>query len=111
MKFVPSLPVLPDYPHGDHDAYLHSVPRIPTTTKKRCHMWNYNVKTLLKTPNLLQMIILITLLTLLVILRMIMMFINTPRALVWSQGFQAGVICPVTAESQPTPVKSIIPIF
>ena len=41
-----------------------------------------------------------------------MNLVITPKALVWSQGFQKGIICPVSmAKSQPTHIKSLIPVF
>ena len=41
-----------------------------------------------------------------------MKLIIIPNVLVWSQGFQKGIICPVSmAESQPKQVNSLIPIF
>ena len=41
-----------------------------------------------------------------------MKLIITPKALVWSQGFQKGMMSPVSmAESQPTHVKLLIPIL
>ena len=41
-----------------------------------------------------------------------MNLVITPKALVWFQGLQKGIICPVSmAKSQPTHIKSLIPVF
>ena len=94
---------IPDHPDGDQKSenYFQSTPMVPRIPK-RYHMYGYNDKMPIKTPKILQNPSFWTFLTFLIILMVTKYPRNYFYVLLWSQGFQKGIICGVTMSKPPS---------